>query len=442
MSSKSSPAMLGVALAVLTLGLLPAPSRALEIEFDFTFDENGFFDSSTTEGAAARTALEAVGQRYSEIITTSLGGASIDSSNNARIGFTNPSTGQSIQISGASSAATDPLASGQNGSVADVYAATTFAADTLTIFAGAGPNIGFGIGGTGTGLNFTSTFTDDNSHLNRGFRAPGESGLPEVPGAPLNLPVWGGFVGFGSTVNWHFEVDTAASSGETDFYTIALHEVGHVLGLSLTFDDFSDNVVGDQFVGANAVAAANADNGTSLTDLDLVSTTDFHFADNNPLISNGAQIPADPDAIQSFIFAGGNPNLAGTVGLGVLQDTLLEPVANTNPANNLSRFELTNVDVGALEDIGWTAVDPVVAALAGDFNNDSTVDAADYVLFRDTVGTPSAVGTFEEFASNFGASTGGGVASSGVSVVPEPGTGLLSIVAVGMLTIRRRSAIC
>lgn len=335
------------------------PAAAIEIEIDYTFDSQGFFDTNTTDGVAARTALEAVAARYSTIITTPLGAASINDTNDGRIGFSDPGTGNQIQLSGAASASSDLLVTNLGVSEADVYGARTFEADKWTLFAG-GRSLGSaGEGGTGTGTNLTTTFSDGASHLNRGFN----SGIG-------SLPLWGGSITFDNDGDrdWNFSIDTASGLGESDFYTIALHEVGHALGLSLSFTDFTQNVSGDQFTGENALAAANADNGTSLTDIDLVSATNLHFADND---GNGSSILADPDAIQSFIFDADSANLAGTVGADQLQDLLLEPIANNffdfgNPANSVSRFELTNVDVGALQDIGFTIIpEPSTALLAG-----------------------------------------------------------------------------
>lgn len=99
------------------------------------------------------------------------------------------------------------------------------------------------------------------------------------------------------------------------------------------------------YTGANAVAAYNADDDTSLTTLNEVGGGNPHWAE---------------DTYDSLIFAPADPNLVGTVGLGTPQDLLMEPSADFT--GTLRRFELTNVDVAALRDIGWTVV-PVPAAL-------------------------------------------------------------------------------
>jgi hypothetical protein len=64
--------------------------------------------------------------------------------------------------------------------------------------------------------------------------------------------------------------------------------------------------------------------------------------------------------------------------------------------------------------------------LAGDYNNNSTVDAADYVLWRDN---PAAFGGspagYDTWRANFGKSVGGG--SGVLSAVPEPATAIAAI---------------
>ena len=102
------------------------------------------------------------------------------------------------------------------------------------------------------------------------------------------------------------------------------------------------------YSGANAVAAYNTDNGAALTGLNEVSSSNHHWEDGT---------------YDSKIFPTGNPNYTGTVGAGNLQDLLLEPTANFI-FPTLRRFELTKVDVAALEDIGWSVIAiPVPSAL-------------------------------------------------------------------------------
>ena len=83
--------------------------------------------------------------------------------------------------------------------------------------------------------------------------------------------------------------------------------------------------------------------------------------------------------------------------------------------------------------------------LAGDYNNDAKVDAADYVLWRKN---PSALGGnpagYNTWRANFGHSSGSGSsagATGSASVaVPEPATLVLLIFAAAGWCFRRRRA--
>jgi formylglycine-generating enzyme required for sulfatase activity len=76
----------------------------------------------------------------------------------------------------------------------------------------------------------------------------------------------------------------------------------------------------------------------------------------------------------------------------------------------------------ATDNIGFRVASiPDPAGLAGDFNGDGTVDAADYVIWRKTGGTQEQ---YNEWRANFGMSSPGG-GSFPVTAVPEPACILL-----------------
>lgn len=318
---------------IVLLGIVSMSASALEIEIDYRYDTNGFFSASgNPNGAAgaatARAALQSAADRWSAIIDQELGAVSVaDDSDDVRIGFTHPGTGANYQVSAASSASTDSLSG--FGLASEYRGPWSISANVWILYAGGRATGSIGSGGTGTGLNFTNVFNDADGIHNRGFNVGFGS-----------LPVWGGAITFSNTMTraWHFDHTSSAPLGAIDFYSIALHEIAHALGLNINFDDWEDNISRGYFNGINAVVAYNADNGASLTRLLLAS--DSHWSDGK---------------YRSGIFPAGNPNYVGTVGVGNLQDLLMEPVANFSYPD-LRRLEVTNTDVGAVLDVGWSVI--------------------------------------------------------------------------------------
>jgi hypothetical protein len=74
--------------------------------------------------------------------------------------------------------------------------------------------------------------------------------------------------------------------------------------------------------------------------------------------------------------------------------------------------------------------------VAGDYNFDGSVDAADYVLWRKNDGSPEG---YEAWRANFGATLGSSSSQFAVPAVPEPTSALLllSFAATGVWRHRR-----
>lgn len=310
-------------------------AAAINIVVDYSLDTNNFFSTQQRKDA-----LEAAASRFSSVITSNLaavgpGGTGTGTSAGWRIGFTHPGTGADWEISTATDFGSDPLA---GAGAASGYGFSGLQANEWILFAGGRSITAAGEGGTGTGTNFTTTFDDLQGPLHRGLGSNGADTFND-------LPRWGGAITFDIGLTWHFDLGTPASGGTTDFYSIALHEIGHALGLGTSWNDWQHDGSGN-YTGANAVSAYNNDNGTSLSSLDLVSSANGHWKDG---------------VYQSFLFPGGDP--VGTVDGETKQDLLLEPTANFSGTQQ--RFELTNVDVASLEDTGWEVIpEPSSAFLA------------------------------------------------------------------------------
>lgn len=76
-----------------------------------------------------------------------------------------------------------------------------------------------------------------------------------------------------------------------------------------------------------------------------------------------------------------------------------------------------------------------VAGIAGDYNGNGTVDAADYTVWRDGLGTTFTAADYLVWKNNFGATSGSGSVSS----VPEPAGMVLILLGAVAFAPRRRS---
>jgi autotransporter-associated beta strand protein len=184
--------------------------------------------------------------------------------------------------------------------------------------------------------------------------------------------------------------------------------------------------------GTNAYTGdTRVDGGTlSISNAFLADSADVHVANNSFLNLNFS----GTDTVDS-LFLGGVPRAPGTWG------------GTGSGASNISPF-FTGTGRLMVTTMG------MVQLLAGDYNGNGTVDAADYVLWRDALGTntqlqnegpgvtPGMV-TQEDYTTwrtNFGRTAGAGAALS--AAVPEPSTWLLLTLSslIPSWSIRRRTA--
>ncbi len=118
---------------------------------------------------------------------------------------------------------------------------------------------------------------------------------------------------------WHYDHTTAVAAGKNDFYSVALHEMMHALGIGAS-DTWSSLVSGTTWLGAN-VKALNGGSGANLID------------------------------------PGGDHAMAGLMSTsiysGLSQQALMNPTIFTG-----TRTDLTAIDVAFLQDLGY-AVAPV-----------------------------------------------------------------------------------
>ncbi len=114
------------------------------------------------------------------------------------------------------------------------------------------------------------------------------------------------------------------------------------------------------------------------------------------------------------------------------------PASIAATANNSSIFYYGSTYAAS----NFAGLDIGFAGLAGDYNGDGKVDAADYVAWRKgNSPTPNSVADYNTWRANYGATSGPGAgAGLGTSTVPEPASAGLFLLGLAAMCWRRRGA--
>ncbi|MEQ1530601.1 MAG: matrixin family metalloprotease, partial [Methylococcales bacterium] len=179
------------------------------------------------------------------------------------------------------------------------------AADNLTVFVGArtlSGELGFG-GPNAYSASGSSAFIKTVSERGQGSPTSGSAATEFAP--------WGGQITFSSNATWYFDNDlsTTESFSGNDFYSIALHELAHVLGVG-TSASWQNKIVNGNFTGAAAVAV---------------------YGGAVPLSDSGHWLSGTQSTV-----------------MGVPQEAAMDPEITVG-----SRKVLTKLDFAGLQDIGW-----------------------------------------------------------------------------------------
>jgi hypothetical protein len=154
--------------------------------------------------------------------------------------------------------------------------------------------------------------------------------------------------------------------------------------------------------------------------------------------------------------AGITPDLGGTLRIRFADQANLASMVGTTfdffnwPAvlDTNNRFDAIELPPGTQWDLTQlyltgTATLTSISVTPGDYNRDGAVDTADYVVWRNGLGTTYTQADYDVWRANFGQTAGGGEALPSAEplpiAVPEPATLTLLIVVVVVHYARRRS---
>jgi len=314
---------------LLTIFALPLTSQA-QIALTFSGGDP-FFANNPLAQAAAQAAADEINAAVhfsnlnpinNDVITGVDGGVTVDFDFSTIV--ENPSTGLPATVANTAT---------PTGQINVVLGAQTLTGNTL----GEGGPTGTGLsaggsvfpgGGTTAGAVANAVANEEHS---RGA-GPVINTLSGVfAGSPFSFDqgIRAGNVAFNDAAAFHFDHTTPVTPGTSDFFTVALHELLHVLGVG-TSDTWTSLVSGTNYLGANGIAA-NGGSGTGII-----------FSDGDHL-AVGTQSTRISD--------------------GSIQTAVLDPALVQGTRRNL-----TDLDIALLQDLGFktfpTAAIPEPSSLA------------------------------------------------------------------------------
>ncbi len=311
-------------LAALALGLMAPSAFAITINVQYEDDLDPFFTP------VARATLQRAASDVSFAITTSLA----------------PLTQRSFTgVNGSTRASVDwsfSYTSPSTGVVAPEITTFDFAQDEFRVFVGSRGLVGstLGRGGPGgAGINLSRSgfeaqwdgavdameAASNDQMLRGGPRIGTFNGDFDFGTAPGTYALGYGFsigsLTFNDLSNWHFDYATLPGSSQSDFYSVAVHEMLHAIGFG-TSDAFNDQVSGTDWLGNDVAAVCNCG-------------------------LNG--LHGDQSHVRSGLQ--GRPLVDGAFDLNTTQEAVMDPTLTTG-----TRKYLTDLDLAFLRDAGWETV--------------------------------------------------------------------------------------
>lgn len=326
---------------IIVLGLLGQRADAFTLLLDYSADD-ATSDAFFTARPTAKAALDAAAADISAAITSSL--SAVDGTGSPNVNSINGSSGSASVTADWSYSYTNPSIAGTVS-----LATPVVPANTVTVFVGM-KNLGAGTlgiggpGGVGVGFSFSGSGVDltnavnnmqtaSNTYMGRGSGPTIGTVTGSLGGNPYSLLYGAGVGSLSLNIDtdgaggadslatldafWHYDHLAAVAGGKNDFYSVALHEMLHALGMG-TADSWDNLVTGNDWGGANAIAL---DPGLGINLID----------------GDGSHIR---DAFMSTSIYDASA-----------QEAVMDPTITVG-----TRKRLTQMDLAMMRDIGWLTV--------------------------------------------------------------------------------------
>ena len=250
----------------------------------------------------------------------------------------------------------------------------------------------------------------------------GQAGALATP--PSDFGPWGGSIAFddSNATSWYFGLDTSGlTSNETDFFTVAEHEIGHVLGIG-TSPSWMSDIVNDTFVGAHAEAG----NGGQPVPLDAAGqhwaqgmTSDGQPAVMTPVLLDGTRRDFTPLDFAGLADIGWQVQAAAPAlqfsqqaySVSESGGSVMIPVTRTGDSSGAVSVQVSTSDGSAKAGVDYTGVTQTLNWGDGDTSTQDVV-----ISIIDNVHATGAL----TLNLNLGDLTGG-------AVLGEPSTATLTI---------------
>jgi hypothetical protein len=203
----------------------------------------------------------------------------------------------------------------------------------------------------------------------------------------------------------------------------------------------------------SAAVANQVDSDVPITETAFIVLRIDHLGTTDPLdpstsMPDNAYLWVNPPLNEEPQIAEADAEFIGTTEMSISRARIF--VGGTNAVGPWAEFTWDEYRLGTTHQdvMPFTAAPP--AGLVGDYNNDKSVDAADFVVWRnsentmttlpnDPVGGVIGPSQYNNWRANFGANSAGSSAGVGAAI-PEPASVTLGVFAVVALSVFRRPA--